>query len=890
MIPKRHSYGMASETQRRRSLHERIFLVMGVLLLYLLIVVARLLELQLVRGASFSQWAEQKHFAGVKLPAKRGEILGTNSKTGELTIFATNTTLDLVYVDPSASNDKDPKQLLEDKKLVARTLADTLLTQEFHDACSHGAETCPRELIKFYAAAFDPVKQHQIRNSGSILEPLPPGPLPPKLLKLPSLVEARDLFMNDIQERISSTRVTFVPLKYGSTKVEEEAVQKLNIPGVQVDTEDHLISANPEEINQSLVDSFSESLAQTLSIDEGSIKSLLLSRTLRYVPIMRKVPRELSLKLVEQKTESAKQALKDISGSKRPPADPEYPLRMIALVPEHWRFYPDTTIASQVVGFLNTNQEAQYGIERTYNSQLRGEDGTINTANDLRGGQILRSEQKIQDPKDGDTVILTIDRAVQEHVEQALEAGMKQFSAESAQAIVMDPFTGKIVAMVNAPLFNSNNYADVYEREPITLDSNRQKKVVVEIYHPETHVLVVRDYIDHVLTGSGRTLLSEKIQASLSDLEKLYDLHDLSRYYLYVSNQSNYRYEVFPTTDPGVWLKFKNTVGVGAYLNRTVQEIYEPGSVMKPITMSIAIDQGEVNAMDTYEDFGPIDMQDGQKPINNNDGNHYGRVSMVQCLEYSINTCMSELGFKLGPKLLVSMFERFGFGKITSIELDDELAGEIQPWKGLPRRTLASMTFGQGISVTPLQMITAWSALANGGKLVRPIIVDSVIHEDGTREYTPTRVIDQVITPQTSDTITAMLVSSATRGFAKGGKVPGYRIAGKTGTSQIAGPGAQYETGTGSTVATYAGYAPVNRPRFVILVKIDRPKRGTHGAVAAAPIFKDIAAYLLRYYGIPPDDGNGSIQEERQRARQIEAEILKPLKKKDEVPRVMEKF
>ena len=167
---------------------------------------------------------------------------------------------------------------------------------------------------------------------------------------------------------------------------------------------------------------------------------------------------------------------------------------------------------------------------------------------------------------------------------------------------------------------------------------------------------------------------------------------------------------------------------------------------------------------------------------------------------------------------------------------------------------LATTAFGQGLSATPLQVITAWAALANSGKLLRPTIIDSVMHPDGTVDKTEPRVPDQVIKPQASETITAMLTSSTKLGFAKSGKVPGYRIAGKTGTSQIAGPGGKYESGTGSTVATYAGFAPIEHPRFVVLVKIDRPKAAIHGATAAAPVFKDIAAFLFKYYGIPPDE------------------------------------
>jgi cell division protein FtsI/penicillin-binding protein 2 len=653
-----------------------------------------------------------------------------------------------------------------------------------------------------------------------------------------------------LEQKISEKNVTFAPLKYGATKVEMHEAQKLDIPGVTVDVDQGLVYANPEEINQSLLDSFSRQLGVALHLDPKTVKSLLRSRPLRYVPVMRQLPPTLSRQILEAKTESAKKALEE---SKKKPArqqgDLDYPLRSVALISEHWRYYPDTTIASHVIGFLNVNQEPQYGIERIFNTQLRGQKGSIRAVSDPNGGQILRPEQQIDNPKDGDTLVLTLDRTVQKEVETILKTATDKFLAESAQAIVMDPFTGRIIAMANTPLFDSNKYTDVYEKEPITIGPDQQSKITVELFDPETNVLVVRAYRGQVFTASGRLALTPKTRESIEALEKLYDLHDLARYYNYIGD--NLRREVFPTDKPDVWLAYKNNLGLGAYLNRTTQAIYEPGSVMKPLIMAIGIDQGEITPSDTYSDTGPVLVDN--YPIDNNDHLHYGRVNMTNCLEFSINTCMTSISFKLGGKLLYGALQRLGFGQITGIELEDELAGEIPTWHNIPRSTLATLAFGQGISATPLQVITAWSALANGGKLIKPTIIDSVLHEDGTVEKPQPKIIDQVFKPETSETITAMLVSSASKGFAKSGKPAGYRIAGKTGTSQIS-KGKTYETGTGSTFATYAGYAPVEHPRFVVLVKIDRPKNAVHGATAAAPVFKEIATFLFKYYDIPPDD------------------------------------
>ena len=232
---------------------------------------------------------------------------------------------------------------------------------------------------------------------------------------------------------------------------------------------------------------------------------------------------------------------------------------------------------------------------------------------------------------------------------------------------------------------------------------------------------------------------------------------------------------------------------------------------------------------------------------------------MTNCLELSINTCMTSVSEKLGPKLFHRMLTRFGFGHITSIELEDELPGEMLPWDDWSRSLLATAAFGQGISVTPLQMVTAfWRSRTAAGCFAPPSSTASSMRTEPWKK-TETRVLDQVITPETSDTITAMLVSSVAKGYAKPAKVKGYHIAGKTGTSQIAGPGGKYETGTGSTVASFIGYAPTHNPKFVALVKLDRPKAKniTHGAQAAAPIFHDIAEFLIKYYGLPPDDPTG---------------------------------
>ena len=825
-------------------LYYRILFVHGFLGICLLIIVARLIELQLIRGNEFRTQAQSQHYGGVVLPARRGEILSVNSKTGEQSILATNTTLDMVYVDPL---------ITDDPILIAETLADILLTEEFHNWCIEGSDECPREFLDYYVDIFDPMLRVKDMGSGAILEPLPEDQIPLDESELPSITEIRRKFARDIESRISGKRVRYVPLVYSATKMQMNETDDLNVRGIAVSWDNQLIYADPEQIDQLRLPSISKKLGNVIDMDPSHLQHILRSRPLRYISIMHHLPLELSLRIKNVMMESYKEtdARRKASSSREEAQAIKDPLRSIVLIPEHWRFYPDGTVASQVVGFLNTNQEAQYGIERTFNPQLRGQEGRISAVSDPTGGQIVTAGgQSIVDPKDGDTVVLTIDRFVQKEVEKIIDEAVKDYDADSGQAIVMDPETGRIIAMANAPIFDSNSYGSVFEKEPIVFTKKEQDELVVEIYHPDTNKFVLRGYIDDVFTSSGRTALSEEKQRQLDEIEELYNLDDVARYYFYIGENS--RREVFKTERDDIWLKYLNNLGVGAYLNRNVQEIYEPGSVFKPITMAIALDQGEIVPNDLYQDNEPVKVD--EYTIRNALNNYFGEVTMINCLEYSINTCMTSVSGKLGRKLFRRMIERFGFGQITGIELEDELPGEVLPWKNWSNALLATAAYGQGISATPIQMITAFSALANDGKLMRPTIIDSVIRSNGDMEKTTPYVIDQVITKETSETITAMLTSAVSNGYAKTAKVYGYRIAGKTGTSQIAGPGGKYETGTGSSITSFAGYAPIENPQFTILVKFDRPRNVDYGSESAAPVFKQIAAFLFKYYGIPPDD------------------------------------
>ncbi len=842
------SYSAVSETQKRRSFERRIYVVHGIFLSICLVIIGRLIELQIVKSNEYHKIAQDQQYGGVVLSAKRGEILSRNSKTDETSILATNTTLDLLYIDPLV--------LQSDHARVADLLSQILLTKEFDKLCRSGLPTCPSELIQFYRPAFDPLGKvnivESVSASGAITMSLTGSNAMSNGSVIADMTEIQRQFARSTEERIKVKTVTFAPLLYSANKKQLTSVQELAIPGIFVNVDQALIFANPDQVDQSEASSIARQLSPILVIDPSVLKARLIRRPLRYVPIMAKLPPELSKKIRELKEKEAAsaraKAIAETPSGKKMQAIVD-PFRSVTLIPEHWRFYPDTKIGSHVVGFINALLEPQYGIERAYDSILRGQEGLIASVSDPFGGQIVSSDQKFIDPRDGATIVLTIDRYIQSKVEDLLQAMVTKIDAESGQVIIIDPFTGRILALANAPLFDNNTYASVYEKEAIAIDPEREKSIVIEIYNPENNARMLKAYLPDI-SPENRATLSQEAQTRLVELEALYNLKSISRYYLYLGD--NNRREVFPTDRKGVWLKYKNNIGVGSYVNRTIQEVYEPGSVMKAITMATAIDQGEVSPNDVYTDTGAVKVD--VYTIKNALNKYYGKVSMIDCINFSINTCMTSVSLKLGRNLFHAALQNFGFGNVTGIELDNEVPGDLKPWREWSPALLMTMAFGQGITATPIQMASAWGALANGGKLVKPTIVDEIRHPDGTVDRKQPEILRQIIKPATSATLTAMLVNSAQNGFAKAGKVKGHRIAGKTGTSQIAGPGGKYESGTGSTIATYAGYAPVDHPKFLILVKLDRPKKDDFGSKSAAPLFRDIAQMLFDYYGIPPDE------------------------------------
>jgi cell division protein FtsI/penicillin-binding protein 2 len=297
---------------------------------------------------------------------------------------------------------------------------------------------------------------------------------------------------------------------------------------------------------------------------------------------------------------------------------------------------------------------------------------------------------------------------------------------------------------------------------------------------------------------------------------------------------------------------FSKIEDMSLFSNPAVSGTYECGSVFKPITMSAGIDSKVVTPDTTYTDTGAIN--EAGYTIKNSDGKANGVQTMTQVLEKSLNTGVIFVEKLLGNLRFYEYVKNFGFGQMSGIETIGEVPGSISGVAELRNINSFTATFGQGISMTPLQLANAFAVIANGGKLTRPHLVEKIVESDGEEKITQPKEERRVISRETSLDLARMLVSVVKNGHGKKAGVPGYLVAGKTGTAQVPkkdGPG--YEEGV--HVGSFAGFAPAYDPKFVMLVKLDNPKNVEWAESSAAPTFGEMAKFMLDYFGVEPTEG-----------------------------------
>jgi stage V sporulation protein D (sporulation-specific penicillin-binding protein) len=429
----------------------------------------------------------------------------------------------------------------------------------------------------------------------------------------------------------------------------------------------------------------------------------------------------------------------------------------IHLADESYRYYPSGELASNVLGFVGWQGDdfkGRYGEESFFDQQLKGTAGQVTQKRDASGGGILIGDNNLVQAQNGDNVVMTINHTVQYETEKILKAAVEKNNADSGSIIVMEPQTGKILAMANYPTYDPNNYAQVED--------------------------------------------------------------------------------------------------ISVYRNTAVSDAYESGSVFKAITMAAGLDSGVVDPGTTYTDMGAV--KEAGYTIRNSDLKANGIQTMTNVLEKSLNTGVIFVEKKLGNKNFADYVRRFGFGELTGIEAQGEAAGNIRNLNNLKSNIqFFTAAFGQGIAVTPIQLISAYSAIANGGVLMKPQIVDKMVHPDGSEDDTHPQEVRRVISEKAATLLAQMLRSVVTNGHGKRADVPGYLVAGKTGTAQVASTNSRGYA-EGINIGSFAGFAPMNNPRFTILVRVNNPRSVDWAESSAAPAFGELMKFLLDYYDIAPTE------------------------------------
>ncbi len=302
----------------------------------------------------------------------------------------------------------------------------------------------------------------------------------------------------------------------------------------------------------------------------------------------------------------------------------------------------------------------------------------------------------------------------------------------------------------------------------------------------------------------------------------------------------------YPTYDPNYYYAINDA---RVQLNPAVSEIFEPGSILKPLIMAAAIDEGTVRPDTTFVDSGPVKV--AEYTIDTYDGKHHGLQTMTQVLEKSNNVGMVWVARQLGSEVMYDYLRRFGLGEKTGIELEGETNSSLPEPDDWDITTIATVAFGQGIALTPLQVLNAINSLANGGVLHQPRIVDEIRSPDGGVQSKSSAAVRRVVSSKTAEQLSAMMVSVIENGVGALARVPGYYLAGKTGTAQVPDERGKYDPDR--KIISFVGYGPVSNPRFAILIKLDDPAGLSLASGTAAPMFRNVVEKIISYYQIPPD-------------------------------------
>ena len=511
-------------------------------------------------------------------------------------------------------------------------------------------------------------------------------------------------------------------------------------------------------------------LARILGIEEETILKYMEKTYSQYEILVRKAEKDV-----------ADEVRRFINGEiddqgNEVPEDDRVTLRGIYLSADSKRYYPYSTLAAHVIGFVNAENTGAYGTEALYNDELEGTTGFTVSAKDVNERPLLYQYEQYYDAEDGNDVYLTIDSTIQYALERGLEEAVLKYDVKNGgTAICLDVTSGAILGMASYPTYDLNNYSDIYS----------------ELLQQQLSLAPEEDY-----------------DGTLQQLQYL------------------------------------------QWRNKCINDTYEPGSTFKILTLAMALEEGAATTASTYDCQGYLMVPGWSLPIHCDKRTGHGHQTLAEATANSCNPAFMTMAFALGGDTFYSYLEAFGLRDYTGVDLQGEQLGLAAEKDNFGIVDLATYSFGQNFTVTPLQLIAAQAACVNGGYLYTPYVVEKVVDSNGNvvsqHDSTPVR---QVISEETSKTVCEILQNVVDNGTGRNGAVAGYRVGGKTGTAE--------KSGSEDVVVSFVCFAPADDPQIMILMTLDSPGRDTgtyvSGGQMVAPVTSAILEDVLPYLGISPE-------------------------------------
>ena len=553
--------------------------------------------------------------------------------------------------------------------------------------------------------------------------------------------------------------------------------------------------------NSNLLDQIARGLGEILDVEPSFVYEQAADKQYRYKVIKRKISEELADEVRAFISENS------ITG--------------VYLETDLKRYYPNSSLAAQALGFVSSDNNGSEGLEAYYNEELSGTAGKVVTSKGNYGSEMLYTYEKYYDASDGSSLITTIDSTVQAYVEKNLQNAIDKYDIKNgAFCIVMDVNTGEIKAMATLGSYDPNNYLEIYDDTTALLLENERAAALA---------------------------LPEASAAYEAAIE-------------------TYKQDVAAAR-------------MAQWRNRCVSDGYEPGSTFKLITLASALDSGAVTLNDSFYCGGQEKFTGREQILNCWKSAGHGAQTTAQALGNSCNIAFGHIGLRMGGDTFYDYLKSFGVMEKTGVDLPGEASGLFYERKYLNDPAnygtsyLITSSFGQSFRITPMQLVRAVAAIVNGGYVLEPYIVSEVMDADGnTVEKNEKTVLRQVISQQTSETMRTLMEQVVTEGTASAARTPGYRVGGKTGTSEKLDEYDENGQQVKDKIVSFVGVAPIDDPKYVVLVALDTPaysenseKYTVHGmyisgGLMAAPTVRDIFLDILPYLGVEPDYGSEDIR------------------------------